>query len=107
MEQQVLGLIKAGRSFSNFAALTGFVDELTDFEHLLFPFLTCVPPWADELYNDGVWWIPVTDPRSLRRDSGGRLDVPYFNCDPGHRLLGSDWIEDAWGEGTGLLLGCK
>jgi len=106
--EKEVAIIKPDRYLSDFIALEGFVDGLEEFDHLDFPFLTCVPSWADELYrNYGIWWVPVTSRNSLRRNSGGNLHVPCFRCSPSYRKLSSDWVECHWGERTGVLVGCK
>jgi len=106
--EKEVAIIKAGRNFSDFTQLTEFVDELADFEHLLFPFLTGVPFWANYLCDDqGIWRVTITDPRSLRSDADGNLSVPHFDCRFLFCHFGSRSVDDGWDESTGLLLGCK
>jgi len=107
MVEREVAVIKPNIYFPNYAALKGYVDELTDFEHLLFPFLTCVKPWAPELYKKGVFWVPATDPNSLRRRSDGGLGVPCSGCRPGRRGRAPRWLRDGWRGDAGVLVACK
>ncbi len=111
-----VAIIKPHRHFPDYTTLKAFVDELTDFEHLLLPWLTIVLPWADQLWGAGVSNVFTTDPDSLRRYAVGGLGLPYFSCRPNHpqgrvadRGIGSCRVEGTgiWREDMGLLVGCK
>jgi len=105
--EKEVAVIKPNRYFPDYAQLNAFVDELTDFERLLFPWLTVVPPWADELYRKGIWRVVVTHPDSLRRYAVGDLGVPCFCCCPVDRRLYSHWVVHDWDGRTGVLVSCK
>lgn len=106
VEKEVM-VLKPNRFFLDYAQLKTFVDESADFEHLLFPWLTAVPLWADELHKAGIWWVAATDPDSLRREIDRNLRVPCFFCSPVVRGLGSFWFVGGWSRSTGVLVCCK
>lgn len=103
-----VAVIKPNRHLSGYKSLERFVDELDDFDHLDFPFLTCVPRWEQMLYdNHMAAQIAVSSRNSLYRPYEGHLGVTCYYTDYCFRYL-SDWmVGNDWYLYAGVLVGCK
>lgn len=87
--------------------LKTLIDEFTDYKHLLFPWLTIIPRWADELRNAGLRWIAATNPDSPYRHSNNMLDVPAISCRWPPYTLFTGWLDWSWYRPAAVLVACK
>jgi len=104
-----------GESFENWAAVDKrLADEGFGPDRRTYPFHLAseVVPRCDELWRKcqdgkGPRWIHTSSSKSVWRNGGGNLYLPYVDVHPDHREVSAHWVEYDFSDDSGFLVPCE